>query len=228
MTQRTRTVRPLAVALLAAMPALVSNPALSTPRPEVASACDGTWDQVPSPPQGGSLSGVEAVSPEDVWAVGSGMYFSTALTTRWDGERWSVVRNPADGWIYSSLRGVSAASPTDVWAVGSHSEEGVTSPLAMHWDGERWRRVRTPQPPGTWRELLDVSAVGPDDVWAVGDMGSPAALIMHWDGTTWTLIPSPPLEDGFRRLYSVSAVASDDVWAAGWQFASGKGSANPH
>lgn len=150
------------------------------------------------------------------------MYFSTALTLHWDGKGWSLIRNPADGWVYSSLTDVSAASPTDVWAVGSHSEEGITTPLALHWDGVRWMRVRTPPPPGTWREFFGVSAIGPSDVWAVGDMGSSAALIMHWDGSAWRLIPSPPLNNGFRRLYSVSAIASEDVWAAGWQFASGK------
>ena len=61
------------------------------------------WKPVPAPgghrltsPQGGSLNGVAAVSADDAWAVGAGM-FNRALIERWDGAAWTRVPGPAPG-----------------------------------------------------------------------------------------------------------------------------------
>ena len=61
------------------------------------------WKAVPAPggdhltsPQGGYLNGVAAVSADDAWAVGAGM-FNRALIERWDGAAWTRVPGPDPG-----------------------------------------------------------------------------------------------------------------------------------
>jgi hypothetical protein len=96
-----------------------------------------------------ALLGVEAVAPDDVWAVGS--LHSRPLTIHFDGERWSRVESDVRG----VANAISPVTPTDVWAVGS--------PI-QHYDGA-WAAAAEVRADG---ELFGVAAVGPSDVWAVG------------------------------------------------------------
>ena len=86
---------------------------------------------------------VDALSPGEVWAVGTTMYSSPAdlvdrrgLALRWNGARWSEVPVPYPG-IYSDLHAVAIAAPRDIWAVGG---PGLG---LLHWDGARWTGVPT-------------------------------------------------------------------------------------
>src|SRR5688500_3688742 len=92
------------------------------------------WSVVPSPNRDGAtfhwLSGVDAVSSNDVWAVGIG----TIL--HWDGTQWSLVPSPIYG-----LSAVKAISSNNVWAVG-----GGSRTITIHWDGAQWTRVPSPSP----------------------------------------------------------------------------------
>jgi hypothetical protein len=74
--------------------------------------------QVVSSPtvSGASLNAVSAVSPTDIWAVGS--QSSGPLIENFNGTSWSVVASPTV--TGGSLDGVSAASSNAVWAVGSN------------------------------------------------------------------------------------------------------------
>lgn len=83
-----------------------------------------------------ALSGVAAISPLDVWAVGStfdvsAFYFGT-LIERWDGAHWQIVPSPNSPTGSSQLIAVAAdttvVSP-DVWAVG----HGVNVTLIEHY-----------------------------------------------------------------------------------------------
>src|SRR5207247_7474652 len=48
---------------------------------------DGSdWKQVPNPAPYGTLTSVDGVSPNDVWAVGTG---NKLITDPWDGTTWS-------------------------------------------------------------------------------------------------------------------------------------------
>ena len=101
----------------------------------------------------GSLTGVAARTPNDVWAVGS---LNTAdpfplglrgVIVHWDGLRWRRVVMPllAPG---SDLADVTTTSSRDVWVAGSESVRlqvvepadvgWVTRPLLLHWDGRNW------------------------------------------------------------------------------------------
>jgi hypothetical protein len=181
------------------------------------------WSVVPSPNIGGIhtfLNDVDAISSDDVWAVGYyGDAFNTpgTLTLHWDGDAWSVVPSPSVGSEYNSLTGVSAASRNDVWAVGWNFINSIKKTLILHWDGNSWSVVPSPNVGEGWNELLGVIALASNDVWAVGQhdgsypwMGH--SLTEHWDGDEWSVVPSPPEIGG---LLSVDASSSNDMWAVG-------------
>jgi hypothetical protein len=71
------------------------------------------WKRVTTPggdhltsPQGGFLNGAAAVSADDAWAVGAGM-FNRALIEHWDGAAWTQVHSPDPGGG-TVLNGVAA------------------------------------------------------------------------------------------------------------------------
>jgi hypothetical protein len=157
---------------------------------------DGTaWTQSPTPnPQKYShLYSVSAISPDDVWAVGT-------LVLHWDGLRWTKVAFP-DAVLYS----VDAVTSDDVWAVGYWNSQ----PLTEHWDGTVWTVVPNPAASGT---LTGVTAISAEDVWAVGQ--APGPLSMHWDGAAWTEVPIP-VAGTFDYVNEVDASSALDVWAVG-------------
>lgn len=181
---------------------------------------DGSrWRSTTVPqPKGGSgvrLLAVDALGPDDVWAVGEtdAAADPQTLIEHWDGSRWRLADtsrcNP-----YGGLAGITFVAADDGWAVGHAS--------TCRWDGRRWTLVPSPQPRPEYFEvdypLQDVSGVASNDVWAVGgvvydfqdyvDFGSFAE---HWDGTAWQRVRNP----AGVVLNGVEAVASDDVWAVG-------------
>jgi hypothetical protein len=91
---------------------------------------DGTsWSVVSSPNVGGgvsnsnnALTGIAAVSANDIWAVGistdPSTGFNRTLTEHWDGTNWSVVSSPNATTGHNVLNGVSALSDGTVTAVG--------------------------------------------------------------------------------------------------------------
>ncbi len=98
------------------------------------------WVEPASPASGDlatSLNAVAAVSPRDVWAVGSldlGVGEARALIVYWDGRRWQVASSPDGAATHDVLAGVSAVSARDVWAVGGQM-------LIEQWDGHVWRVI---------------------------------------------------------------------------------------
>jgi len=101
--------------------------------------CYSNWMAMTSANAGlatGSIQSVDAVSSNDVWAVG---YYSLpgkvlrTLTWHWDGTAWSVVDSPNQGTGYNYLGGVGVVSANDVWAVGYNY-----GPLVEHWDTGPW------------------------------------------------------------------------------------------
>ena len=193
----------------------------ATPQAPVIEHFDGrAWSIVPSPNpgvQGSLLAAITAVSPTDIWAVGSatvqgnGYVVEQSLTEHWDGTRWSVVATPSNG--EGNLLGVSASSSTDVWAVGN---AGINQ-VIEHWNGARWSVVTAPAPYNTG--LNAVTALGPNDAWAVGNghfSGSPLPLLEHWDGSAWSVAASP-LGAEHGELNGVASLPGGLVWAVGDQ-----------
>jgi hypothetical protein len=95
----------------------------------VAIAYNGSRWIAHNPPGRGSLGGVAALGPHDVWACGSASSSSGAAnyTVHWNGSAWSL-RHPAglaDGWVENMTR---APGSTQLWAVGL--DLGTDGPFA--------------------------------------------------------------------------------------------------
>ena len=187
---------------------------------------DGSaWTVVPSPNGstiGSQLLGVDAVSANDIWAVGSSSIlappYENTLIEHWDGSSWSIIPSPnPSGGNFNKLNGVAVVAANDIWAVGSYSgSTNHSQTLIEHWDGSSWSIVPSPNVGPYGNYLYSVSARAANDVWAVGATNNGAqSLILHWDGTSWSVVPSPNIPDWTNQLYSVTTIAADDVWAVG-------------
>jgi hypothetical protein len=180
---------------------------------------DGTrWRQVTAPALSGKytvLTGVQAVSPRDVWAVGIAQ--DKALILHWNGTRWARVSYLSPG-NSSELDGVSGSATADVWAVGSYTTATAQRSLILHWTGAKWVSVPGPHP-GSGSELLGVSVISPLRAWAAGDYSGQQLnpLAVRWTGTAWGQVPAPPLRPpGYNSILDgVAAVSDHDVWAVG-------------
>ncbi len=174
-----------------------------------------TWRVEPAPvPQdtiSGGLLGVDALTPDNVWAAGWAQVLderipdpdggptqiidhSEGLVEHWDGHTWHRVPLPKQ-YANWGLNAIAASGPNDIWAVGSGYGDD-DRPVVLHYDGRSWTALPTPPYGGLYGEFNDVIAKGPHDVWAVGrtlldedDRGH--ALIMHWNGRTWTPLDRP-------------------------------------
>lgn len=171
----------------------------------------------------GVLYAVAAVSPGDVWAVGSRELNSASspatLIEHWNGSAWSVVPSPGMAGL---LDGLAVGSSTDIWAVGFRKIDNGARPektLVEHWDGTRWQIVPSPSPTAFGDGLAGVTVAGPDDVWATGQQGvnrfDSVPLSEHWDGHAWSAVPMPTL--GFTSaLRGIGSAGSGNVWSVGW------------
>ena len=148
-------------------------------------------------PKEGSLDSIAAVSPRDIWAVGStSTPLLRSLAVHWNGVRWTVVATPPVGhedW----LSGIAMIGSDNAWAVGSSRSDRVTRALLLHWNGSRWVTVNLAgiAPPSS--NLSAVDAASANDVWAVGPRNVDSVafgwtdLVLHWDGRQWREVASP-------------------------------------
>lgn len=198
-------------------------------------ALTGRWDRVPVPKPAGvsvyTLSGIAAVSPSDVWAVGSEgpstlPIRALTLIEHWDGAHWARVPSPnpadvADG--NNLLEAVAVTSPTSVWAVGfSDRPGGHSRTLVEHWNGSTWATVPTPNANRRNNYLTSVATVpGTGHVWAFGAHRTSSVtnhtLALHLGARGWTVdpTPSPFREDVFSDGAVIHTSASNTVWAVG-------------
>lgn len=172
----------------------------------------------------GPLFGVDALSANDVWAVGTrppgGPYDeSTGFAEHWDGVQWNLISGPGFGELSAGLSDVSFSGANDGWAVGSVGQASFndTQIVVEHWNGSAWSVASAPDASFN-DELSGVAAISPTDVWAVGaydtgGTGLNAPLAEHWNGMRWRIVSLPDI--GPAQLHAVEAIASNDVWAVG-------------
>jgi hypothetical protein len=184
-------------------------------------AC-GVWNAVSSPNVGTSssvMSGIAAISANNVWAVGSYSNGNGGLTLveHWNGTKWIMIASPnVNGSKSDSLSGVVAIAANNIWAVGSYSNasnNGQT--LIEHWNGTSWSIVSSPNVASLSDGLSAVSAVSATDIWAIGAISgntSSQPLIEHWNGASWSINSSTGTG---QALNGVAAIASNNVWAVG-------------
>jgi hypothetical protein len=166
------------------------------------------------------LLGVDAVNPNDVWAVGyswTSDYQDVPVTEHWNGAAWSVVPNDPAG-SNGVLTGVSASGPGDAWAVGYTD---TFQPFTEHWNGSAWSEVPAPSL-GSVQLLRSVVDLSPTTAWAVGTTyvgGTTNAyegVDEYWNGTQWSVGQLPAAEAGTFQVRGIAAVpGSDSLWVAG-------------
>jgi Phosphoesterase family len=166
-----------------------------------------TWNgkkwSIAGNPQPGSvrdmLSGASALSPADVWAVGSqegGNGLLETLAEHWNGHSWTVVPTPDPGPSGNQLYAVDAVGPGDVWAAGQQlGRHAPDQGLVEHWDGKSWSVVPLPASASA-SVLLDGIAATPDgQAYVAGEADSPAGggrpLIEYYTGGTWQTASVP-------------------------------------
>lgn len=154
------------------------------------------WTRVPAPSPGrgqygNELTSLDAVSPDDVWAVGSYSkadepHSQSILVEHWDGRDWQRVPAPQpDGLDDTILTSVSAAVADDVWAVGTSTKSGKpTASFTEHWDGTSWSQVSIDADEA---QLAGVTAISAGDVWAVGSVRKLPGRY-HWNGSAWARV----------------------------------------
>ncbi|GAA3341201.1 hypothetical protein GCM10020358_31650 [Amorphoplanes nipponensis] len=129
------------------------------------------WTRAELPPQSGSgtfLHSVTALSPDDVWAVGSRNGYHEPAAYHFDGAAWSEVPiSVATGTGNNVLYGVAGTAANQVWAVGYTSSGGGPQPLALRWNGTTFTAENVPpQPIGGM--LAGVAATAGPTVFAAG------------------------------------------------------------
>ncbi len=183
-----------------------------------------SWSVVPGPNPSSfvnQLNAVAAVSPNDVWAVGTAPTpTDTVLILHWNGAAWSVVPNPTNGIPLTNLAALAVISANDIWAVGSGLIGDESATATLHWNGTAWSVIPSPNVgPEVDNSLAGVAAVASNDVWAVGtqqptSLTDPSTLILHWNGSAWIIVPNASPQGS--HLQAAAAVASNDVWATGY------------
>jgi hypothetical protein len=192
--------------------------------PHALTCTAGSWSDEIDTQQQGALADVAAVSPTNVWAVGTlsavkNEHRNAGLIEHWDGSRWTVSLITAQS---ASLHAVAAVSSSNVWAVGEQFDRGTATTLIEHWNGQRWSAVPSPDASpvsGAQNKLTAITASSANDIWAVGEVqGQPSGrwtLIEHWDGRHWQLVPDQGNQFQEGTLLSVTAFSAGNVWAAG-------------
>ena len=184
-----------------------------------------TWQVVPSPSTPATynkLSGVAALSANDVWAVGQAQYYPSPLeplVEHWNGSAWSIVPTPSSG-TENGFNAVATIPGThDLWAVG-------TGGLAELWNGTEWKII--PTAPVNSPSFSGVVALSATDAWAVGTYSGQipyAPLVEHWNGKKWSQVPVPyPQGSIGSYLNGITALSATDLWAVG---VDDKGSSSP-
>jgi hypothetical protein len=189
-----------------------------------APATCGHWQIVASPnsPSGWTaLMGVAALSPKDIWAVGSTADDQgdvSPVAEQWDGTQWNLIPTPTTGSNDSDFSGIAALAANDVWAVGEVGPSYAQQTLIEQWNGSQWSIVSSPNS-GSNDSLTSIAAISATDIWAVGsnsiaDGETLQPLTEHWNGSQWTIVPNPD-PNYMEQLSGVSAASSTDAWAVG-------------
>jgi hypothetical protein len=164
------------------------------------------WSVVRTPDPGSAgnhLYAVDAVSANNVWAVGEQLgsaWPDRGLVEHWDGHQWSVVPLPSSGSSTVLLDGVAANSDgSQVAVVGEvDSPAGGGQPFAEQWTaGQGWTVAPLPAlPAGTrWSNLYGVAFDG-GSVYADGTFVNPSTdanqvLLLKGTGGTWSIVGAP-------------------------------------
>jgi hypothetical protein len=181
------------------------------------------WQQYPSLHLSTTLDDlydVEAISANNVWAVGN--YNQASVRSEilhFDGSSWTninIPQNQSGSYLYS----LHAINANDIWAAGGQGGSPIRPAYTIHYNGSSWTEVTVP-PVGAFRTAFyDIHGVASNDVWAVGHWGDTYgdyhALAMHWNGSAWINVALPSaVTSQLSEILAVKMVSANDVWAVG-------------
>jgi hypothetical protein len=134
----------------------------------------------------GQITGLTAISDQDVWVFGTTVAGSRVVGTwHFDGISWQRVVSGPSRTIYRA----SAISHRDIWAVNAAGGADTI----LRYDGRTWRAM----PAGrvlAGVQPTDILALSDHNVWVVGDQlgttGSPRLVLAHWTGSGWSRLVS--------------------------------------
>jgi hypothetical protein len=186
---------------------------------------DGSAWQVSATPNpatvGNHLYGVDAIAPDDVWAVGQQLGQGgpdQALIEHWDGSSWSVVPSPSNGSASTLLDSVGTGDGS-LWAVGETDDahQGAR-PLIEQYRNGAWTEASLPAAGSKWTSLYGVAGIG-KQTWAVGTVVEPSTgnfvtLLLSETGGTWSVVDGPNPGSGSDILGGIAPVG-DTLWAVG-------------
>ncbi|MGV9304129.1 hypothetical protein ACWDLG_12220 [Nonomuraea sp. NPDC003727] len=143
------------------------------------------WSQVPTP-GGMTISRLEALSPDDVWAVGE--KDGTLAIAHWDGRRWRPTPTPVAPTRGADVA-IRAVSRDEVWATVASIAR------VMRWDGTRWT-VLPPPPTGS---ACMITGGGRGKLWMVATehtrvqprISTVSAVLLRYDGRSWSVEDLP-------------------------------------
>jgi hypothetical protein len=185
--------------------------------PGTARASSTAWSQVYQSGFSGGFNQIAAISPSNIWAVGTadnaaGKPTNQPFIRHFNGSSWQAVTIPNS--TGSGADWVTASAGNDVW-VGGLKNSSVATTVAYHWNGAHWGRV--PMPAMT--AIGDVVALAPNNVWATGDSGTLPYDVFHWNGTKWQ---GYLLNNINFVAQGLSASAASNVWVSGFSYSGSK------
>jgi hypothetical protein len=166
------------------------------------------------------LGGVVALSPVDVWVVGSYHDGRSTLIEHWDGSEWSIVPSPSPGTDLNGLGGVTALAEGGIWAAGSTTDvDAPSQTLVERWDGTAWSVIPSANGPGS-NGLTAIAGMASGKIlWAVGGRTRgtrTVPLVEYWGGRDWQVVPTPDTGKSYSALVSLAFYSSNDVVAVGF------------
>jgi hypothetical protein len=124
------------------------------------------------------LTGVTALSPDNVWASGyeNGANGTVPYVLHWDGTTWSLSKTPSLGG--TELFGITALSAHDMWASGiDFSVTGLGLAVIEHFNGTSWSLAPVLHPGQTADvpadELTAIGSAAPHTLFAIGSQSLP-------------------------------------------------------
>jgi YVTN family beta-propeller protein len=136
----------------------------------------------------GELGGGTVLSPDDVYAYGSGSYGGGSLPSagvyHYNGHTWTKISSTLAG-NGDALSATSAyvADGTDLYRYNGHK-----------WTSTNLASLLPAKKAGNDPALSGVLARSPDDIYATGNAGqyTSPAVILHYNGHTWAKVASYP------------------------------------
>jgi hypothetical protein len=186
----------------------------------------GKWQEVQLGAPGGSLTDLQAISANSVWALSSAQYGGgAALITHYDGTSWTPQTLNATLGNHTQIVVLQMASDNLGWALiwtGVDSSIG-TYEIAQFTGNDTWS-IQSSLNVGGLGELSGLAMVSSEDGWAIGQRGidGPSSvtagkpvpqIIYHYSNGKWHSVPLQFSGGGtFTTLQSIVMRSAHDGW----------------